>query len=378
MSEYIPRLIEPEILTAQKSYPVILVTGPRQSGKSTLCRHMFPEYKYVNLENITERVKAQVDPTGYLESLGDKAVIDEIQNVPEILSMIQVRVDEYPERRYVITGSCNFTLMRAACQSLAGRVSQFTLYPFSFPELGARIAEVSTPTLMLRGCYAKAVLGRVDPFTFYTDYYNTYVERDMRDLLKVKNLAKFDKFVRLLAVRTGSELNMTVLAKEVGVTAATISEWVSLLSASYLIYSVRPYHGNIGKRLTKMPKVYFSDTGLLCYLLGIEYAHMIEAANLKGVVFENMAMNELLKQRCNAHREPRLAFYKEHSGREVDAMVPSAEGYSLYEIKAGQTLHPQWYDNMKQLALELPVPSTCTVIYDGTTTLPMALNVRSV
>lgn len=377
--QYIPRALESKILSAQDHFLVILVTGPRQSGKSTLCRHLFPDYKYVNLENITDRARALGDPVGYLDSLGERAIIDEVQNVPDLLSMIQVRVDEDPGKRFVLTGSCNFTLLNTVTQSLAGRVAQFTLLPFSMLELDSDLKDIPTDRLLYRGLYPHTVICHTDPTDFFTQYYNTYVEKDIRDLLKVGNLRKFDTFMRLLASRAGSELNLSSLAKETGVSAPTVSEWISWLLVSYIIFEIPPYYANLGKRLTKMRKVYFTDTGLLCYLLGIEEAEALQRSPFRGALFENMAMSELVKSRYNAGRDPRISFYRENSGREVDALVPSGSGgFDLYEIKASQTLRPDFYANMQAVAALLGNAPRQAIIYDGPTSAPDLLNIRDI
>lgn len=378
MANYIKRAISEKILEARQFYPVIAITGPRQSGKTSLCRHLFDDYKYINLEDLTTRAIAADDPTKFLDSQGDRLIIDEVQNVPELLSMIQVRVDEDRSRRYVLTGSCNFTLMHTMSQSLAGRVALFTLLPFSFPELGDSISGSTLESLMFQGQYPGVTVNGIPPQSFYSNYYRTYVERDVRDLLKLKNLIKFDTFVRLLASRAGSEFNASALATETGVSSTTISEWLSILATSYIIYTLRPYHANISKRLTKMPKVYFYDTGLLCYLLGIEGAENLENHILRGAIFENLAISELIKRRLNDAREPNITFYREHSGKEVDAIISTASGLQLYEMKAGRTYKQDFSKNMKYLENLLPDVIQSTVIYDGVSMPPTAINIREI
>lgn len=376
MSEYIPRILSSKIVEAAKYFPVIVLTGPRQSGKTSLCLHLYPEYRYVNLENITTRANAAGDPTLFLESLGDKVIIDEVQHVPELLSMIQVRVDEDKDLRYVLTGSSNFSLLRSVTQSLAGRAALFTLLPLSFKEMPDNDLDRPISELMWRGEYPRVIADGFPPYDFYQNYYNTYVERDLRDLLKLRNILSFDKFVRLLAIRVGSEFNASALAREVGVSSNTISEWLSLLATSYIAYPLPPYFTNLTKRLTKMPKVYFYDTGLLCYLLGIENLEQMETNPLKGAVFENLAIGELLKSRYNIGREPKLYFYREHSGIEVDAIMMDGCSLHLYEIKAGKTFRKDFMENMNTLKSNITEISTTTVIYDGESFPPTTLNIR--
>ncbi len=378
MSAYIPRIISDKIKESQKYFPVAVITGPRQSGKTSLCRHLFPDFKYVNLEDLSVRGFASSDPVGFIDSLGDKAVIDEVQNVPGILSMIQVRVDEKPGRRFVLTGSSNFSLLEKLSQSLAGRAAVFTVLPFSLREVPPAWLSQTTDALMFRGEYPGVVANGIPAPLFYRNYYNTYVERDVRDLLRVSNLLRFDKFMRLLAARCGSEFNASALAKEVGVSSRTISEWLSILSASYIAYTVAPYFANISKRLTKMPKVYFYDTGLVCYLLGIEDASQLDRGMYRGAVFENLAMGELLKGRLNTGADPCLNFYREYSGKEVDAMVSSGGGINLYEIKAGRTFKEEFLANMEYVKSVLPNVRRTSVIYDGESMGENILNIRQI
>lgn len=376
MTEYIARDISDKVLEMQKYYPVTTITGPRQSGKTSLCRNLFPEYKYVNLEDLTARGHAISDPTSFIDSLGKFAVIDEVQNVPELLSMIQVRVDEDPDKRFILTGSSNFSLLQSTTQSLAGRVALFTLLPFSFHEMTVNEKSLPSWQLIVRGQYPGVIANGIPENIFYSNYYSTYVERDVRDILRLKNIMKFDTFVRLLAARVGSEFNASQLAKETGVSAPTITEWLSILDASYITYTLRPYFANISKQLTKMPKVYFYDTGLLCYLLGIESEVQYLSSSLKGALFENMAMGELIKSQYNAGRSPSVSFYRERSGKEVDALVKTPNGMHLYEIKAGSTFKPEFTANMDYVRGLLTDVTEQTVIYDGESYPPGIINLR--
>lgn len=372
--KYIDREITRKILDAQKSYPVTVVTGPRQTGKTELCKHIFPDYTYVNLEDIGTRNAAMSDPAMFIDRLGDKAVLDEIQNTPELLSIIQVRVDENRSKRYVLTGSANFTLLGSISQSLSGRAAVFTLLPFSFREV--KQSGVTTNELMFMGCYPNVIAQEAEPSFFYRNYYNTYVEKDVRTLLKVKNLLKFDTFMRILATRCGAEFNASAISRETGVSSTTISEWLSILCSSYITYLVRPYYSNIAKRLTKMPKVYFYDTGLLSFLLGLESPAQLDGSSARGAVFENMAMSELMKGRVNAALEPNLFFYREQSGKEVDALISAGDGVKLYEIKSGTTFQSEYNVNLRYVASVLPNTSGTCVIYDGPSYPPSIMNIR--
>lgn len=378
MSRYIDRSLSRTILNAHQYFPVIMVSGPRQSGKSTLCRHLFPDYTYTNLEDITLRTDAMRNPSGFLDSLGDSAIIDEVQNVPEILSMIQVKVDEFKNRKYILTGSSNFSLLRTKSQSLAGRAAIFTLLPFSIPEVKDIVVNQSTDRIITEGLYPR-IIAQGAPFDlYYRGYYNTYVERDLRDLLKIKNIMAFDKFMRLLASRIGSEFNASALAREAEVSSVTIKEWLSILTTSYIAFPMMPYYSNYSKRLTKMPKIYFYDTGLACFLLGIDNEEVLKSNQMRGPLFENLAVCELLKRRYNDGKEPRLYFYREKSGLEVDVVADEGGGLHLYEIKSGANLRSNYMDNMRKVSASLPNVNGSTVIYDSEGNPPLSLNIRDI
>lgn len=376
---YIPRAITPRIEEAIKRYPVITITGPRQTGKSTLCKHLFPEYKYVTLERIATRSLASSDPQGFVENLGRHAIIDEVQHVPELLSEIQVIADQDRNKRYILTGSSNFSLMKSISQSLAGRTALFTLLPFSFDELNTEIKDRPIEEVAYRGFYPGVLANGISPTDFYENYYDTYVERDLRDLLRVSNLLSFDKFVRMLALRVGSEFNASALSREVGVSSVTISEWLSILVASYIVFELPPYHSNPNKSLTKNKKIYFHDTGLLCSILGFDSPERLTNTPLWGAIFENLAVSSLVKKNAIAGKRSNLYFYRENKGIEVDVIEQfNPDSLNLYEIKAGKSLHTDYSANMKTLASKLcPTPKT-TVIYNGDSFPPIALNIRDI
>lgn len=376
MTEYIPRLIAPHILQAHNFFPVIVVCGPRQSGKTSLCRHLFPEYKYVNLEDVTHRAAALADPAKYLDALGNHAIIDEVQNVPDLLSMIQVSVDNDGNRRYILTGSSNFALLSTVTQSLAGRVALFTLLPFALTEVKPQLEHKSIDHIICSGLYPGVIARHIPPTLFSRNYYNTYVERDLRDLLKVKNIMAFDTFMRLLASRIGSEFNASSLAREVGVSSVTIAEWLSILATSYIAFTLRPYHANVAKQLTKMPKIYFYDTALACFLLGIDSPEQLAKHNMHGALYENLAVVELLKRRYNAGQDPNIYFYRERSGLEVDVLTTCGTSINLYEIKSTTTYRTSFSQAMHTLAATLPAVTDTTVIYNGPTIAPIAVNIR--
>lgn len=375
---YIDRQISDSILTAVKYYSAIIITGPRQSGKTTLARHLFSDYTFVNIEDVSTRNRAHDDPNGFLDDLGQHAIIDEIQNLPELLSTIQARVDNDKSLRYILTGSNNFSLLHNSMQSLAGRVALFTVLPFSFKELSKPYLEVPTSELMWRGFYPGTISDQIPPEIFYHNYYGTYIERDIRSLGQVQHLDKFQLFMRLCAARVGCEVNLASLSVEAGVSAPTISAWISLLKASYIVYTLNPYFVNISKRLTKTPKLYFYDSGLLCYLLGIEQASQLDTYPLRGAIFENIAVTEMIKNRYNIAKTPNIYFYRENSGREVDIVEETPAGLNIYEVKAGATFQPDFTKNLKYLQNLLPNVSNSAVIYNGQSQGRSLLNIREV
>jgi predicted AAA+ superfamily ATPase len=377
MKKFISRTLSDRILELHKFYPVTIITGARQVGKTELCKNLFADYSYANLEEFGVRTFAQKDPNYFLDTLGEKAIIDEAQNCPELLSSIQVRVDKDKSLRYVITGSSNFSLMHSVCQSLAGRAALFNLPPFTFSELGEKYIDIDTDELIYKGFYPGAIINDISPYDFYRNYYNTYVDRDVRNLLKVKNLDRFNVFVGLLAGRVGSEFNASSLSVEVGVSSTTIAEWLSILQAAYIVFVLRPYYSNISKRLTKMPKVYFYDTGLLTYLLGIEASKQLATHPLRGAVFENLVVAELVKRRMNEAKELNVSFYRESSGREVDVLASATDGLRAYEIKSARTYRNELVKNLEYLQGKLGEKLVSTsLIYDGETIGDKVLNFR--
>ena len=378
MSDFIPRIITSKIEDSIKHYPTVTLTGPRQSGKSTLCKHLFPEYTYVSLERIATRQQASNDISSFLDSLGSKAIIDEVQHVPELLSDIQCRVDDNRELKYILTGSSNFSLLKNVTQSLAGRTAVFTMPPFVNEEIREYCSSVDTDRLLFNGSYPGVIAKGIPAYDFYQNYYDSYVERDLRNLLKVNNLLTFDKFVRLLALRVGSEFNASALAREIGVASVTVNEWLNLLAASYLVFILPPFYNNFGKRLTKIPKIYFYDSGLLCSLLGIRNPEELAGHIMRGQIFENYAVAEMRKEADIHHRKSSLYFYRENRGIEVDIVKENMFGVdnSLYEIKSSKTFRSEFMSNMKRAKEVIPGAKTQTLIYDGETIGSGIINIR--
>lgn len=363
--EYIYRAISDSILEAVQYYSVITITGPRQVGKTTLCKNLFPDYEYINLERPAQRAVIEQDIEAFFKTNTANLIIDEVHHLPQMLSYIQVLVDENPDRKFILTGSSNFALLHQITQTLAGRTSLFTLLPFAMNELPAT-KELSTNQLMYQGLYPAIYTKKTPARILYRDYYNTYVERDIHQLLKVKNLQAFQTFIRLCAGRVGSECNFSSLSNEVGVSTPTITEWINILQASYILWKLPPYFANINKRLVKTPKLYFYDTGLLCYLLGIENDKQLATHPLRGSIFENMVLNEVLKNRLNQGKDNNLCFYRENKGFEVDLVCPQAMGLNIMEIKSAQTFTKDFMRGIKHLeeVLKEPILSSC-VVYDG-------------
>lgn len=376
--KYIERAITPAIERAAKYFPVIVVTGPRQSGKSTLCRHIFDTFERYNLEDVALRERVRQDPKLFIAHCGDKTVIDEVQHVPDLFSYIQVEVDENPERRFVLTGSSNFSLMEKITQSLAGRAALFTLLPFSFAEIGS-LVDRPTDELMFKGFYPSVITDTRPTDLFYPAYYSTYIERDVRQIKNISDISAFQTFMRLAAGRCGSEFNASQLATEIGVTSPTIKKWLSVLQTSYVSFLLPPYFANLGKRLTKTPKIYFFDTGLLCFLLGIESPQQLSVHPLRGSIFENMAVTELLKQRYNIGKQSNLYFYRENSGREADIVTLAGDMLEIYEIKSSATYNSAFEKNLKYLCgLLSPKVSSTKVVYDGNPIPPSVINIRQI
>lgn len=362
---YIYRSISKSILDAIQYYSVITITGPRQVGKTTLCKNLFPNYTYINLEHPAQRIIIEQDIEAFFANSNTHLIIDEVHHLPQMLSYIQVLVDENPDRKFILTGSSNFALLHQITQSLAGRTALFTLLPFAQSELSGT-KDISTDQLLYQGFYPAIYTKNTPASMLYRDYYNTYVERDIHQLLKVKNLQAFQTFIRLCAGRVGSECNFSSLSNDVGVSVPTITEWVSILQASYIVWKLPPYFANINKRLVKTPKLYFYDTGLLCYLLGIENVQQLKNHPLRGSIFENMVLNEVLKSRFNQGKDNNLCFYRENKGSEVDLVSPQSNKLSIMEIKSAKTFTKDFMRGIKHLEdiLGEDIVRSC-VVYDG-------------
>jgi len=360
--------MEEALLRRAELYPAIFLTGPRQSGKTTLLKHSFPEHRFVTLEDPDLRDYATNDPRGFLNSLGEKAVIDEAQNVPEIFSYLQGMIDSSSGTgRYILSGSQNFLLMERISQTLAGRVGILNLLPFSYGEISTTtVLPAKTNDWIFTGAYPRIYDQGIDPRIYYSDYTNTYVERDVRSLKSIVDASTFIRFVRLCAGRIGQLVNHSKLASDAGITSATVRSWLSILEASYITYFVQPYYKSANRRLTKASKLYFTDTGLACYLLGIRDSSQLDLHHLRGSLFENMVMSEYLKSQYNLGMRPNLYFWRDSNNTEVDMLFEDGNEITLAEIKASETLQSRSFRALSSVAEHLAVnPDNRFVIYDG-------------
>ncbi len=345
----IHREITTKVLKLTDKFPIVAITGPRQSGKTTLSKVIKPNYKYVNLENLSDREFALTDPIAFLETYRNGVIIDEIQNVPSLFSYLQVVTDERNVNgEYIITGSHNFLLMEQITQSLAGRVAIFTLLPFSINELKKTDYEVKNwENYLLSGSYPRKIIQNIESSDYYENYLKTYVERDVRLLKNITNLDLFQKFIKLLAGRVGQLFNQSSLGNELGLDNKTINAWFTVLETSFITYKLQPYHSSFNKRLTKTPKIYFYDTGLLCHLLGINSENDLEVHFAKGNLFENLVVTELYKNAINGNVKQNLFFWRDSSQNEVDVLIEMGSKIEAIEIKAGKTIGSSFFKGLE-------------------------------
>lgn len=362
----IKREIEPVLRKLARDYPVLAITGPRQSGKTTLARHVFADRPYVSLENPDTRELAQHDPRGFLEKYRDGAVFDEAHNSPALFSYLQGVIDSSREMgRFVLTGSQQFGLLAGITQSLAGRIAMVTLLPFTCAEAyGSR--PPSLHRTLFRGSYPPVHDRHLDPVVWYANYLQTYIERDVRKMVNVRDLNAFQRFVRLCAGRAGQLLNLSQIGADCGVTHNTARAWLSILEASYVVFLLPPHHRNFNKRIIKAPKLYFHDTGLACWLVAIRQAEQIETHPQRGAFFENWVLSEMLKARLNNGLPSDLYFWRDRAGNEVDVVIEKAGGLIPVEIKSGQTLNSDYFRGLEHwLKMARPRHPRAWLIYGG-------------
>lgn len=362
----IRREITPVLRRLFEQYPVVTVTGPRQSGKTTLCRETFPKLPYVNLEALDQREFAERDPRGFLAQTGFNVILDEIQRVPSLLSYIQVLVDEEGGNGlFLLTGSQHFGLSNAISQSLAGRTALLRLLPFSLPERLLARPGGSVDELLYSGFYPRVFDHDLEPRQAYADYFETYVERDLRQVAEIRNLSNFQRFVRLCAGRVGQLVNLSSLGADSGVSHVTARQWLTLLEASYIVCQLPPYHANIRKRLVRSPKFYFYDVGLACHLVGIEHAGQLATHPLRGALFENMVVVEALKHRFNRGRTMNLFFFRDSRGLECDLLYRTGNGMAAIEIKSGATINSDFFSALGRVVELVSDVSVRAVVHGG-------------
>lgn len=331
-----------------KTFRSVAVVGPRQSGKTTLCRAVFPNKLYVSLENPDTLEFARTDPRGFLSQFKNGAILDEVQRAPHLFSYLQEMLDETKKKGlFILTGSNNFLLQSTITQTLSGRIAYLQLLPLSLQEL-ADCKKIKTNYYwhILSGSYPEVITKRIQASDWYAGYISTYIEKDVRQLKNISNLSQFTKLLRLCAGRTGQVLNLTSLSNDCGIDQKTVAAWISVLQSSYIIYLLKPYHGNFNKRVIKTPKLYFYDTGVACSLLGITVAKEIAHHAAKGPLFENMIISELLKERFNKGAADNLYYWRDKTGNEVDVLIDNAGKLTVMELKAGETISSDYFKGL--------------------------------
>lgn len=356
------------LLRLGRGFPILAITGPRQSGKTTLARASFPTKLYVSLENPDEREFAENDPKRFLARFPHGAILDEIQRCPGLFSWLQGLVDERRQPGdFILTGSAQFDLIAGVTQSLAGRVGRVELLPFSRAELHAANRTPETlEALLYTGGYPALYDRDLSPEDWFPNYVATYIERDVRQLIAVRDLSLFQRFLRMCAARSGQLLNLESLGADCGISAVTARQWLSVLEASYLIVRLMPYHQNFGKRLVKTPKLYFLDTGLMAWLTGIRDAKTLETHAARGALFETWAVSEKLKNRYNDGKPADLYFWRDSRGEEIDLIEETPGGLQAIEIKSGATFSNDWFNSIKKWQSTAGErAASCSVVYGG-------------
>ncbi|MFC2323931.1 MAG: ATP-binding protein [Bacteroides sp.] len=364
----IERDIAGRLLFLIEKFPIVTLTGPRQSGKSTLLKNILTDYHYVSLEDPDLMAFARDDPRSFIRTYADKTIIDEAQRVPALFSYLQTHTDlAGREGMYCLAGSHNFLLMESISQSLAGRTAILKLLPFSHSEMcNAKILPKTTDEEIFYGSYPRIFDKSIAPTDYYPPYIQTYLERDVRTLKNIGNMTDFLRFTQLCAGRIGQLLNLSSLANDCSISVSTASAWLSILETSYICYTLRPDHRNYTKRLVKTPKLYFHDTGLACALLGIRSAMQVNTHYLRGALFENLVINEFIKAALHRGQEPVLSFWRDKMGLELDLVSYCEEQIEVYEIKSGATYSSDFFKNLTKWAkLSGFRPEQCHVIYDG-------------
>jgi predicted AAA+ superfamily ATPase len=363
----VEREIKTELLGMAGDYPVVTITGPRQSGKTTLAKTTFPNMPYFSFENPDTRQQVELDPKGFIQANSKGVIIDEFQRFPNILSYIQSEVDEKKQSgQFILTGSNQLSMLSNISQSLAGRTALLKLLPFSIGEIKNIEPDLSINKLLTKGFYPGIYSNKLNPYKANRNYYETYIERDVRQLSNIQNIKQFQLFIRLCAGRIGQLFNATAIGNEIGVSVNTVRHWLSVLEASYIVYMLPPWHSNLKKRIVKTPKLYFYDVGLASYLLGVEKEIQIETHPLRGSLFENMVFIELLKSRFNKGLDSNFYFYRDNHGNEVDIIQEKGHLINLYEVKSSMTFHSSFLKGLEYLKKLIPDRiNSSNLIYSG-------------
>lgn len=363
---YLNRTMEGIIREAAKYFSVISVTGPRQSGKSTLLKYLFPNVPKYSLKDVNVREFAEHDPVAFLHQHPGGMFIDEVQKVPQLLEYIQGIVDDNPDCQFLLTGSSNFELLHSLSESLPGRAGVYELLPMTYHETESTMGEMSLNEFLYSGLYPAICAKKNKARLFYPSYVKTYLERDVRDLLKIKDQMQFMKFMKLCAARVGSVFNASEIAGQLGVDGKTVTSWLSVLQASYLVTLLPPYYENISKRLVKSPKLYFNDPGLACFLLDIESPRQLERDKMRGAIFENYVVMEVIKHRYNRGLLDGVYFYRDSNQNEVDILLKEEGEITAIEVKSSMTYHSSFEDSISKLAEWIKTPiSNKLIVYTG-------------
>ena len=363
---YLNRTMEGIIREAAKYFSVISVTGPRQSGKSTLLKYLFPNVPKYSLKDVNVREFAEHDPVAFLHQHPSGMFIDEVQKVPQLLEYIQGIVDDNPDCQFLLTDSSNFELLHSLSESLPGRAGVYELLPMTYHESESTMGEMSLNEFLYSGLYPAICAKKNKARLFYPSYVKTYLERDVRDLLKIKDQMQFMKFMKLCAARVGSVFNASEIAGQLGVDGKTVTSWLSVLQASYLVTLLPPYYENISKRLVKSPKLYFNDPGLACFLLDIESPRQLERDKMRGAIFENYVVMEVIKHRYNRGLLDGVYFYRDSNQNEVDILLKEEGEITAIEVKSSMTYHSSFEDSISKLAEWIKTPiSNKLIVYTG-------------
>ena len=363
----INRTATARLIRLAKTFRSVAVTGPRQSGKTTLCRMVFPQKSYISLENPDILEFATNDPRGFLAQFKNGAILDEVQRAPHLFSYLQQILDETKKKGlFILTGSNNFLLQENITQTLSGRIAYLQLLPLSLKELSeSKKIKTDYTTHILGGGYPEVNTKKINAADWYVNYINTYVERDVRQLKNISNLSQFMKLLKLCAGRTGQVLNLTSLSNDCGIDQKTVAAWLSILQSSYIIYLLKPYHTNFNKQVMKTPKLYFYDTGVACSLLGITNAKQITQHVTKGFLFENMIVSEMLKERFNNGKTDNLFYWRDKTGNEVDILTDDAGKLTALELKAGETISTDFFKGLDYFSALQKKPIKKLLLYGG-------------